>query len=321
MLDYKKIISSRSIRQKVLRLFAWVPDKTMLKIQYRIKTGRRLNLKNPKRFTEKLQWYKLYYKNPLMIQCVDKYDVREYVKSKGLEEILIPCYGVYNTPDEIDWNALPNQFVLKDTLGGGGNSVIIVKDKAKADIYQLKEIARKWTLTKAHRKGSGREWPYYSGKNHRIIIEKYLDASEVNGGLIDYKYFCFDGKPTWVYIMADRDIGQGVGIGIYNSNFVKEEAQRADERPLKRIIEKPVTFELMKEISAKLSKGFPEARVDLYEVDGEVRFGEITFYDGSGYMTFNPDSFDEKFGEAFVLPEISRGVQISTDNNNRRNED
>lgn len=322
MLDYKKIISSRSIRQKVLRLFAWVPDKTMLKIQYRIKTGRRLNLKNPKRFTEKLQWYKLYYKNPLMIQCVDKYDVREYVKSKGLEEILIPCYGVYNTPDEIDWNALPNQFVMKDTLGGGGNSVIIVKDKAKADIYQLNEIARKWTLTKAHRKGSGREWPYYSGKNHRIIIEKYLDASEVNGGLIDYKYFCFDGKPVWVYIMADRDIGQGVGVGIYNSNFVKEEAQRADERPLKRIIEKPVTFELMKEISAKLSKGFPEARVDLYEVDGEVRFGEITFYDGSGYMTFNPDSFDEKFGEAFVLPEISRGgVQISTDNNNRRNED
>lgn len=306
-MDYKNIIKSQSLRRKILKMLSFIPDKTMIKLQYRLKMGRKLNLNNPKRFTEKLQWYKLYYKNPLMIQCVDKYDVREYVKSKGLENILIPCYGVFDTAEEIDWDALPNQFVMKDTLGGGGNSVIIVKDKASENIAELKRRATEWTKIKAHVKSDGREWPYYSGKNHRIIIEKYLDAEDQPGGLNDYKYFCFDGKPVWIYVMADRNLGNGVGVAIYSSDFVKENALRADERPLERVIEKPLTFDLMKEISSRLSEGFPEARIDLYEVDGEVKFGEITFFDGSGYMTFNPDSFDEKFGEAFILPETCGG--------------
>lgn len=305
-MDYKKIIKSRNHRLQILRLLSFVPDKFMIKIQYRIKTGRKLNLKNPTRFTEKIQWYKLYYKNPLMIQCVDKYDVREYVKSKGLEDILIPCYGVFDSADEIDWNNLPNQFVMKDTLGGGGASVIIVKDKSKENITEMKKRAAEWTAIPAHRRDGGREWPYYSGKKHRIIIEKYIEADPEKCGLIDYKYFCYDGKPTWMYLMTDRSLGNGVGVGIYDADFNRQDAQRADERPLERVIEKPLTFESMKDISAKLSEGFPEARIDLYEVGGEVKFGEITFYDGSGYMTFNPDSFDEKFGRAFMLPE-SRG--------------
>ena len=306
-MDYKKIIKSRNLRLHILRLLSFVPDKLMLKIQYRIKTGHKLNLKDPKRFTEKLQWYKLYYKNPLMIQCVDKYDVREYVKSKGLEDILIPCYGVYDSPDDIDWETLSNQFVMKDTLGGGGTSVIIVKDKSKEDINELKRRATEWVSIPAHRRDGGREWPYYSGKNHRILIEQYLDTNNQPGGLTDYKYFCFDGKPVWMYVMCDRNLGNGVGVAIYNSEFVREDVQRVDERPLERVIEKPLTFELMKEIASRLSDRFPEARIDLYENNGEVKFGEITFFDGSGYMTFNPDSFDTKFGEAFILPEISRG--------------
>ena len=176
--DYKKIIRSRSVRLKILRILSFVPDKTMVKIQYKIKTGNRLNLKNPKRFTEKLQWYKLYYRNPLMIQCVDKYDVREYVKSKGLENILIPCYGVYDSIDEVDWDALPNQFVMKDTLGGGGTSVIIVKDKSKTSIKELKSRAAAWTSIDAHRKDAGREWPYYSGKHHRIFLRNILNRTQ-----------------------------------------------------------------------------------------------------------------------------------------------
>jgi len=282
----------------------------MLKIQYRLKTGRKLDLKNPTRFTEKLQWYKLYYKNPLMIQCVDKYDVREYVKSKGFEDILIPCYGVFDSVEDIDWNALPNQFVMKDTLGGGGASVIIVKDKSKVDIEKLKTQAREWTEIKAHVKSDGREWPYYSGKNHRIIIEQFIDSDPKAGGLIDYKFFCFDGKPTWIYVLADRNLGNGVGLGIFNSEFEREDVTRVDEKALERAVAKPATFELMKEISSRLSEEFPEARIDLYDVDNEVRFGEITFYDGSGYMTFSPDTFDAKFGEAFILPE-SRGGGIT----------
>ena len=107
------------MRIKILRLLNFIPDKQMVRIQYKIKTGRKLNLKNPQRYTEKLQWYKLYYRNPLMLKCADKYDVREYVKNCGLDNILNECYGVYNTPEEIDFNKLPNKFVIKDTLGGG----------------------------------------------------------------------------------------------------------------------------------------------------------------------------------------------------------
>ena len=139
MLDYKKIFKQRKTRTKILRALNFIPDKTMLKIQYRIKTGHRLNLKNPRRYTEKLQWYKLYYRNPLMIQCVDKYDVRDYVKSKGLEDILIPCYGVFDSAEEIEWGSLSSAFVMKDTLGGGGTSVAIVKDKNAENLEHLKE--------------------------------------------------------------------------------------------------------------------------------------------------------------------------------------
>lgn len=306
-MDYKKIIKSRKLRQNILRFLSFIPDKQMIEFQYRIKTGRRLNLKEPKRFTEKLQWYKLYYKNPLMIQCVDKYDVREYVKSKGLGDILIPCYGVYESPEEINWNALPNQFVMKDTLGGGGTSVIIVKNKASEDIEELKKRTAEWVRIDAHTRGGGREWPYYSGKNHRIIIEKYIDAEENNEGLIEYKFFCFNGKPTWIYVLSDRNLGNGVGVSIFDADFRKQDALRADEKKINREIEKPGTFELMREVSSVLSEEFLEARIDLYEVNGEVKFGEITFFDGSGYMKFEPDSFDYEMGEMFILPEISGG--------------
>lgn len=305
-MDYKKIIKSRSLRLKILRFFSFIPDRIMIELQYFIKTGRKLNLRKPKRFTEKLQWYKLYYKNPLMVQCVDKCDVREYVKAKGLNSILIPCYGVYNSSEEINWESLPNQFVIKDTLGGGGNAVIIVKDKAAADIAILKQQVNKWVNIDTYVPEGGREWPYYSGKRHRIIIEKYLEADVKQGGLIDYKFFCFNGQPKWIYVIADRVVGEGCGLGIFDANFVKQNATRSDERPLERDIPKPKTLELMKEISRKLSEDFLEARIDLYEVCGMVKFGEITFYDGSGYMTFNPDSFDQKMGEEFVISCESR---------------
>lgn len=312
-INYKKIIKSRSLRLKILRLFNFVPDAMMLKIQYRIKTGHKLDLKNPKRFTEKLQWYKLYYRNPLMPQCVDKYDVRDYVKSKGLENILIPCYGVYDSVDDIDWDALPEQFVVKDTLGGGGSSVVIVKDKTLEDMDALKRKCSEWTKADAHRKDAGREWPYYNGKNHRIIIEKYIDSEPGKGGLIDYKFFCFDGKPVYLYVIADRVVGSGAGFGIYRDNFEKLDVVRADEKPLQRLIEQPENYQIMKEVAARLSADFPEARIDLYDENGRIQFGEITFYDGSGYMTFCPDRFDFEMGEAFKLPSKSAGGGHSPD--------
>lgn len=304
MIDYKKIIRSRKTRGKILEFLSFIPDKTMLKIQYRIKTGNKLNLKNPKRFTEKLQWYKLYYKNPLMIQCVDKYDVREYVKSKGLEDILIPCYGVYDSADEVDWDSLPQQFVMKDTLGGGGNSVVIVKDKSTVDLEDLKSTAADWTKIDAHKKGGGREWPYYSGKNHRILFEKYIEADEGQGGLVDYKFFCFNGSTAYIYVIADRAVGNGAGVGIFDSDYNRLNVSRVDEQTLKREIAKPENFDRLREIAEHLAGNFPEVRIDLYDVDGTIMFGEVTFFDGSGYMKFNLDSFDFDMGAVFELPNI-----------------
>ena len=149
-MNYKKIIKSRSARWAILKCLSFIPDKPMLKLQYRIKMGRPLDLKNPQRYTEKLQWYKLYYKNPVMCQCVDKYDVRAYVESKGLGHILNECYGVFDRVEDIDFDALPEQFVLKDTLGAGGNSVIVVTSKAGMDLASVKARLNKWVRSEEH---------------------------------------------------------------------------------------------------------------------------------------------------------------------------
>ena len=265
--------------------------------------GRRLNLRNPERFTEKMQWYKLHYKNPLLIQCVDKYDVREYVKEKGLGDILVPCYGVFDDAKAIQWDSLPNQFVMKDTLGGGGNSVIIINDKKRANIEKLMERATRWTTVPADKKGSGREWPYYSGKKRRAIFEKYLDAGACEHGLLDYKFFCFSGKVVFIYVMGDRRVGQEVSVGIYNRDFNKLPVLRIGDKDI-GTIEKPKNYERMIKIAETLSKDFPHVRVDLYNLDGVIYFGELTFYNASGYMKFDPDSFDKEIGKKFPLIEF-----------------
>lgn len=301
-MDYKKIIKSRNVRLAILNAFGFIPDKMMIQMQYRIKTGRKLNLKNPQRYTEKLQWYKLYYRDPLMVQCADKYDVREYVQSKGLGDILTKCYGVYERVEDIDFDSLPDQFVMKDTLGGGGNSVIIVKDKASFDMAAAKEQIRKWVNAPAHVRSGGREWPYYSGKNHRIIIEEYIPSDTNEGGLIDYKFFCFSGEPQIVYVIADRQIGQSASLGVFTADYQKINVVRCDEKPLDREIPKPVVYNRMLNISRKLSAPFPGARIDLYCEGNQIFFGEITFFDGSGYMCFKPDNFDFELGKFFELP-------------------
>lgn len=305
-IDYKKIIKSRETRLKILRALNFVPDKYMLKLQYRIKTGNKLNLNNPQRYTEKIQWYKLYYKTPDMIRCVDKYDVRKFIEEKGLGNILNPCYGVYDSAYDIDWDKLPNQFVMKDTLGGGGIAVKIIKDKNKVDLNELIKTADKWTKVNAKAKDGGREWPYYSGKKHRIIIEKYMDSDLKKGGLIDYKFMCFNGKAEMLFVLADRVTGEGAGCGAFDLEFNKLPVTESDEVPLARTIDKPKNFNEMITIAEKIAEDFPCARVDLYNLEGKIVFGEITYYDGSGYMTFDPDKYDYELGEKFILPKKTK---------------
>lgn len=297
-MNYKKIIPSRDLRIKLLQLTSFVPDKLMLQIQYRIVFGRKLNLNNPKRWTEKIQWYKLNYRNPDMVRCVDKYDVREYIVEQGYPQILTKSYGVYENADEVDFNKLPKSFVIKDTLGGGGNAVIICKDKASFDFNDAKVKMTEWCKTPLVRR-NGREWPYYSGNRHRIFIEEYMDEP---GGLIDYKFFCFNGKVEFLYVVTERKLGEGGKFHIMNRDFTKRGVIRVGDEPDGTEAKKPNCYEQMVKVAESLSRPFPHVRVDLYEHKEDVRFGELTFFNASGYMKYKPDSFDFEIGEKFLLP-------------------
>ncbi len=296
-MDYKKIIKSREMRGKILRLLKFIPDKTMIKIQYKIKLDRALNLKNPKRFTEKIQWYKLYYRNPVMKKCVNKYAVRKYIKEKGLGNILIPLYAHYKWAEDVEWDKLPNSFVIKTQHGGGGLNVIVVPDKSK---ITKKEVVDKlaYKIDKVGKKGGGREWAYW-GNPTGIVVEKLLVNEErPEAGVNDYKIFCYNGKPKYIIVDVDRYIGHKRNF--YDTNWNNLNIT-SDCPAANREIEKPSNLEEMLKVAAILSEDFPYVRVDLYSVENKVYFGELTFYPWSGYVQYNPDKADFLFGEDFEL--------------------
>ncbi|PWJ36992.1 teichuronopeptide biosynthesis TupA-like protein [Fibrobacter succinogenes subsp. elongatus] len=301
MIDYKKIIKSRRLRLAILNFLSFIPDEWMIKIQYRIKTGRKLNLQNPQRFTEKMQWYKLFYRDPLMKTCVDKYDVRGYIKSLGLEAILNECYGVFDNAEDVDFNQFPQKFVLKDTLGGGGTSVIICNNKTEANLKNYRVQMRRW-IHSSTGKNFGREW-VYENRKHRIIAEKFIDSIPEKGGLIDYKFMCFQGKVNFVIVLADRIMGVSAGCGLFDVDFNRLPCNELDETPLTRDVPKPSNYNEMIKIAEKISSRFPLVRVDLYNQNGAILFGEMTFFDSSGYQLYNPDSFDFELGKKFNLPD------------------
>lgn len=297
---YKNKIVSRQFRVKLLTYLTWIPDRIMLQMQYRVKTGRKLNLKNPTRFTEKLQIYKMKYRNQEMLRCTDKYEVRRYVEEKGLGEYLIPIIGLYEKVENINFSSLPQKFVAKTTDGGGGNQVFICRDKDQISYTQFINVLQKWMCSRKVKKHPGREWAYENNYPRRIIIEELIGLSEHND-LIDYKFFCFNGKVKYIYGISDRKMSKTVQLGIYDADFNKLDVSRNDERPQFEALQKPLNFDKMKFIAENLSKDFPHVRVDLYNTNGRIYFGELTFYDGSGYMTYKPDSFDEILGKEFDL--------------------
>lgn len=300
-MNYRNIVKSRDLRVKLLTFLSWIPDSIMLRLQYWLQTGRRLNLKNPKRFTEKLQLYKMKYRNPDMLRCTDKYEVRKYIEEKGFGEYLIPLIGVYNSVEEIDYSKLPNKFVAKTTDGGGGNQVLICKDKHTLSEEVFKERLSGWMSARKVKRHAGREWAYENDYPRRIIIEELIGADDMKKDLCDYKFFCFDGKVCYIYGLSDRKMGQSVRLGVYNREFEKLNVSRNDERPQDIPLPKPLNFDKMISIAERLSSDFPHVRVDLYNIAGRIYFGELTFYDGSGYMTFTPDSFDEEMGRGFNI--------------------
>ena len=303
-MDYKKIVRSSSMRQGILNVFRFVPDKPMIKFQYKIKTGRKLDLKNPKRFTEKIQWYKLYYRNPSMIECVNKFAVREYVKNKGLENILVPLYAHYKWVEDVEWEKLPRRFVIKTQHGGGGLNVIVVPDK---NAITKDEVVSKlhYSHEKVKPRGGGREWAY-SNVDTGVVVEKLLiNKQNPEAGVNDYKIFCYNGHAKFIIVDVDRYIG-------HKRNFYDRDWKNlhvtSDCPASDREIERPENLEEMLRVAEKLSEDFPYVRVDLYNVDGKVYFGELTFYPWSGYVQYTPDEWDYKFAEDFELTTHKREV-------------
>jgi hypothetical protein len=303
-MNYKKLIRSRALRIKILSLLSWVPDAVMLYLQYRIHTGRTLHLRHPRRFTEKLQLYKLRYRNPQMLRCTDKYEVRQYVAERGLKDILVPLIGVYSDPCEIDFDRLPCKFVAKTTDGGGGNQVFVCRDKSHVDRARFMQLLQGWMAQPKAKKTAGREWAYENGYPRRLLIEHLLEDG-VHRDIPDYKFFCFNGKVAYVYGISDRQVGVSAQFGVYDRDFHKLDVVRMDERPQAEALPRPENYEQMVQWAEQLAAPFPEVRVDLYNLHGQIYFGELTFYDGSGYMQFSPDAFDFEMGSKFDVSEFS----------------
>lgn len=295
---YKKILKNKVLRFKLLSALRFIPSKPMLKAQYRIKLGRKLHLKNPQRYTEKVQWYKLNYRDPVMQKCADKYWVREYVESKGLGHLLNELYAKFDSAEDISFDGLPDEFVLK--LSNGSSTNLLVEDK---NALNVEEIRKKFKDFYAQSGASaGREWVYDTDQKPVVVAEKLLrDPNNANGSLRDYKILCFGGEPAYIICVDGRYTPEYCHV-VYDTEWVKQDVVIGDSSNAANY-EKPETFDRMMEIARILSADFPAARIDLYSIEGKIYFGEITFFPWSGYMYFVPDSFDMELGQVFELPE------------------
>lgn len=281
--------------------FKTMDDETYLKLMFQARMGRKLDLKNPKTFNEKLQWLKLYDRKPEYSTMVDKYEAKKYVAERIGEEYIIPTLGVWDAFDEIDFSALPNQFVLKCTHDSGG--LVICKDKASFDVLEARRKINKSLKNDYYL--WGREWPYKNVK-HRIIAEKYMEDTKTSE-LRDYKIFTFDGVAKALFIASNRQTGKTTA-DYFDMDFKPLDFTWG--YPHSQILpSKPECFEEMVKSAERLAEGTAELRVDFYEVNGKAYFGEMTFFDGSGFDKFNPEEWDAKFGKLIKLPISNGGVR------------
>lgn len=269
-------------------------DSYFLKLQYRCVFGKKPNMSTPQSFSEKLLWLKLFDHRPEYTMMVDKYAVKKYVADIIGEQFVIPTIGVWNRPEEIEWDTLPDQFVLKCTHDSGG--LVICKDKSKLDKNAAIEKLNS-SLKREYYKVA-REWQYKNVPK-RIIAEKYME-DKTFGELPDYKFFCFDGEVKALFIGTERGSGD-VKFDFYDADF--NHLDLVQIHPMSgKDLPKPEHFEKMKELASKLSKGYPHLRVDLYNVNGDIYFGEITLFHHGGIVPFHPEKWDYTFGSWIKLP-------------------
>ena len=271
-------------------LTRYIPDKIYLKKKFKKKMGYQLNLKEPKTFNEKLQWLKLYDHKPIYTIMVDKYEAKKYVADIIGEEYIIPTYGVWDRFEDIDFDSLPDRFVLKTTHDSGG--VVICRDKSIRNI----ESAR-IKLSKSLKNNfyyQGREWPYKNVKP-RIIAEEYIEELD-SSSVPDYKVHCFNGVPKVILVCKDRFSEQGLTEDFFDVNWNHLDVKRPHLNISSTEIPKPHSLKGMLDLAEKLSKSLPFVRVDYYLINDKIKFGELTFYPASGFEKFEPEAFDDEMG-------------------------
>lgn len=265
------------------------------KFYHRRATGQALNLKNPQDFNEKLQWLKLYWRHPVKVQCADKYEVRSYLRDRGCEEALNELYGVYDDVSEINWDSLPQQFVLKTTNGCGSN--IICSDKRQLNKAETVTKLKRWLKTNFSLVAGE---THYSEMTPRIICEKYLKTPS---GLlpIDYKVFCFNGEPRVILVITSRETG-------HHQRFFFDLNWNPMELTKIRVLDqelpaRPRSLEQMLDYAGKLAKGIPFVRIDFYDVDGKAVFGEMTFTPVGCAAPYYNENASKMLGDWIQLPE------------------
>lgn len=298
MLSIKKYLQRPSLLGiSLLNHFGGVlPDKLYLILLFRLKMGRWPNLSHPKTFNEKLQWLKLYDRRPEYTLMVDKAAVKDYVADIIGREYIIPTIGVWKHPEDIEWDILPKQFVLKTTHGSGSSGVVICKDKDTFD----KEAAIK-TLRRAMNKDvyrKLREWPYKNVQK-RILAEEFI-AEKRKKDLADYKIYCFNGEPKFIFVCDNRHSETGMTVDCYSIEWEHMDVvvaghNHSDRHP------KPTRLGEMLELAQKLSAGITHLRTDFYYIEDRIYFSELTFFSSGGLATIEPISYDYRWGEYIQL--------------------
>lgn len=280
----------------VYRTMIAISPRMLLTVQFKRLVGYKPDFDNPKTYNEKLGWYKLYYHDPLMTRCADKWDVRAFLTENGLDEYMNDAIGVWERAEDIDFEKLPNKFVLKSTHGTA--QTIVCKDKSKLDIDKARKEMAFWLKTNQCR--AGYEWAYRDIKP-RIIGEKLIETED---GLPpkDYKVFCFNGEPKLLFVASERINNHDVKFDFFDCEWNLLPFTQGHPNTEKPMV-KPKELDKMLKVAAKASKDFPHVRVDFYLEKGKLMIGELTFYHFDGFIHFNPGKYDEIIGSYFKIPE------------------
>ncbi|MBU2928972.1 glycosyltransferase [Winogradskyella psychrotolerans] len=285
----------------------FLPSKLYVQYHYEYFSGKKLNIKDPREFNAKIEWYKVFYRPKILNTLVDKYEVRHIIEKTIGKKYLNEIYGVYDNVEAIPFNDLPNQFVIKATHSSGHN--VIVKDKSQLDTKKVTQKLKKWLKVNQYYR-MGQEWAYKDVKP-RFIIEKFLKQSD-KSTLIDYKFYCFNGEPKFIDVHIDREEDHKQGCFDLDFNLLPFGKSKT-YKSISSEIPKPTNLKEMVDLATILSKKLPFVRVDFYSVDGKTIFGEMTFYPSDARKAFYPEEYNTIIGDYFKLPKLKDGQKVITE--------